>query len=128
MGRVREWWQTVRIEDFRARVTTMTTPELEMLAGEISGLLVRLQTQLETGSPDAVWLASVRGALGRIAERKAFLRTQLQLRNVGTASEKQRLRARLLAEARAKVRSGDLGGAVELLLDWLEGKAPGQRD
>lgn len=123
--RYREWWQTVSSQEFREQIAAMPTPELQALAGVIAGELTEIQAAFEHARANGTDYVSVRGALARIAQRKAVLRGELQSRNDKNTSQKQRAKRELIGRARDLLTAGDIAGSLFLVLDWLEGRYPG---
>lgn len=123
----RAWWQEGTRESFRGRVQQMPIKELELLAGDMSAALSEIAGQLAVHNPDREWRERALKAQAATVGRRQIVTAQLQFLHAGRASARAQARTALVTKAREHARAGELREALELLIDWVEGKAEGQR-
>lgn len=118
-----EWWKRVSKSGFGARIETMDLRALERLRAELSGALSVIQSQLETrprGDDD--WYQRARRSLGYISQRNGMVKAVINTHNERTRTENEGRRTVYIADARSRLESGDVTGAVAVVLDLLEGQ------
>lgn len=117
----REWWQKVPRRVFGERIETMDLRALERLRGEISGALSVIQSQLETRKGDDEWYTRARRSLGYISQRNGMVKALINTHNERHRTENEGRKTVHIADARSRLASGDVTGAVSVVLDLLEG-------
>lgn len=121
--RERAWWQAGSDKGFVDRVESMPLIELEATLGDIKGALAIIQSQLEARPEEngSDWWARARQALGIISRRSHLLKAVISRKNMERRGQNEMRKAVLIAGAREAIERGDLGAALSLVLDLLEG-------
>lgn len=117
-----EWWKRVPLRVFVLRIEAMELNALERLRGELSGALSVIQAQLETRHDDDEWRARARRSLGHTSQRNAMVKAVIVTHNERRRVENDGRKTVFLADARTRLESGDVAGAVTAVLDLLEGR------
>jgi len=122
----RAWWQTCRLEDFRAICETKPIGEVQALQLEVRAAVSLMQSHIETFTGDQTRFIALRKAHGYAVEKSRMAKAILQRRrgDAGMQSKGQmiswrRRRDELIAAAREQLDAGDLRAALSALLDAL---------
>lgn len=116
----REWWQQCSDAQFLQSCAEMTTNQLQELTADMSSLTARLAAQVEKGSPDAEWLSRAKYALRMVASRRSLVKAELTSRNEVARTKNSDKKRRWMTAARKALDSGDVAGAVRVLVDFLD--------
>ena len=117
----RPWWQTIRIDEFRSRVESMSTHELDAISTEIKAALAGIQGEIE-GTRETrgeQWFHRANWKRLRLAERKGIVTGVLTRRHEAVYGLRKERRAGLLSEAKARLAEDDLRGAVAKIVEIL---------
>jgi hypothetical protein len=116
----REWWQTVTDVAFKNRLASMELFQLHELGNDIAAAVVKIQSQLQSGNPDADWNQRANHALLSCVARRRWLKAELNSRHAHTKTANHERRRRNVAELRALLGSGDVVGCLQKMIDQID--------
>lgn len=119
-ARDQQWWHGCDKETFEQRLSEMHMRELHELSNELGANATSIHGQLSKHNPDEEWRRRAIRAVAHIGERRALIKAELAARDANNRNKNYDVKKRMVANARALIASGDVGGALEVLLKWFD--------
>jgi hypothetical protein len=119
------WWQACSLDEFEAAVKQMPVREIDALVLEIGARISAVTSQVEdTTRDDLEWLGRAKRALGHMTERRRIARAEVTRRNETSRGSNYARKKRVVDAARKALESGDVAGAVKILIDLADPDVP----